>query len=70
MELGQAKKIFLITKKSENVTSATLETYNIVLRKFLEYLIERDIFEINSVDSLCIREFFVTLKDKGIKGVV
>jgi len=69
MELGQSKKIFLLTKKSENVTARTLETYDTVLKKFLDYLFSKNILDISEVDVICIREFFVMLQDNGLRGI-
>lgn len=69
MELGQAKRIFFITKKSENVTVRTLETYDEVLKRFLKYLIERNVFDVSEVDSSNVREFLILLQEKGLRGV-
>lgn len=69
MELGQAKKIFLITKKSENVTVRTLETYDEVMKGFLKYVIEQQIYDISEVDSNIIREFLIMLQERGLRGV-
>ncbi|MEG6584182.1 tyrosine-type recombinase/integrase [Dendrosporobacter sp. 1207_IL3150] len=69
MELGQVKKIFFITKKSENVTVRTLETYDEVLKRFIKYLINRNIYDVSEVDSSCVREFFILLQEQGLRGV-
>lgn len=69
MELGQAKKIFFITKKSENVTERTLETYGDVLKKFYDYLSERNVLDVAEVNSIDIREFFIVLQGKGLRGI-
>lgn len=69
MDLGQAKKIFFITKKSENVTERTLETYGDVLKKFFDYLFERSILDVSIVDANHIRSFFVVLQERGLKGI-
>lgn len=69
MELGQAKKIFLITKKSENVTARTLEIYKEVLNRFFESLIDENIFAVTEVNENHIRSFLVELQDKGLRGV-
>lgn len=69
MELGQVKKIFIITKKSENVTARTLETYDRGLKKFFDYLLARNIFDISEVNAGVIREYLIELKEKGLKGI-
>lgn len=69
MELGQAKKIFLITKKSENVTARTLEIYEEVLKRFFEYIIAENVYVVTEVNPNHIRAFLVELQDKGLRGV-
>jgi len=69
MELGQAKMIYLITKKSENVTVRTLETYEEILKRFYNYLLEKNIYDVSEVDAICIRQFFVLLQEQGLRGV-
>lgn len=69
MELGQAKKIYLVTKKSENVTSRTLESYDEILKRFYNYLLEKNIYDVSEVDANCIREFLVLLQERGLRGV-
>lgn len=68
MELGQAKKLFLLAKRSEHVTGRTLETYEDDLKRFYDYLFCRNIC-VSEVDSNCIREFLVSLQEKGLKGI-
>ncbi|NCB76781.1 MAG: hypothetical protein EOM42_06775 [Negativicutes bacterium] len=69
MEIGQAKRIFFTAKKAENVTGRTIETYDEVLKKFLVYIVERNIYDIAEVKSDLIREFLGTFKAKGLKGI-
>lgn len=69
MELGQAKKIFLITKKSENVTERTLEIYQDTLNRFFDYLFKMDIYDITEITADHIREFLILLQEQGLKGV-
>lgn len=69
MELGQAKKIFILTKRSENVTSRTLETYDKALKRFFDYLVGQNIFAVTEITASHIRGFMVELKDKGLKGI-
>lgn len=70
MELRQAKKIFYIAKKSENVTGRTLETYEEVLPKFFEYLVQEDnIFDVTEVDTSHIQGYLITLQEKGLRGI-
>ncbi|CUH95842.1 hypothetical protein P22_1927 [Propionispora sp. 2/2-37] len=69
MELGEGKKIFFITKKSENVTERTIGTYADVLDKFFEYLLKKDIYDVELVTSNVIREFLISLQEKGLKGI-
>lgn len=69
MELGQAKKIFLITKKSENVTVRTIEIYEEILERFFNYLDTKNIFEVSKITAGHIREFLVLLQDEGLRGV-
>ncbi len=69
MELGHAKRIFLTTKKSENVTPRTLETYDSGLKRFFDYLIERNILDVTEVNAGIVREFLVLLKGRGLRGI-
>lgn len=69
MELGHIKRIFLTTKKSENVTQRTLETYDSGLKRFFDYLIERNILDVTEVNAGIVREFLVMLKGKGLRGI-
>lgn len=69
MELGQAKIIFLITKKSENVTARTIEIYDEILTRFFDYLIKQNIYDVSEVNACNIREFLILLQEQGLKGV-
>lgn len=69
MELGYAKQIFLITKKSENVTERTVEIYQEDLDRFFNFLIKGNIFDIVEVSSRHIREFLILLQERGLNGV-
>lgn len=69
MDLGHAKRIFITAKKSESVTSSTLETYERGLKRFFDYLMEQDVLDLTTVDTGIIREFLIELKEKGLKGI-
>jgi len=69
MELGQAKKNFLVAKKSENVTGRTIEIYENILQRFFKYLMGQDVFDIAEVNAHYIRAFLVCLQEEGLKGV-
>ena len=69
MEIGYAKRIFIATKKSENVTPRTLETYDRGLKRFFDYLLENNIFDVSEVNSGVIREFLIMLREKGLRGI-
>ncbi|MDU2065238.1 MAG: tyrosine-type recombinase/integrase [Sporomusaceae bacterium] len=70
MELGQAKKIFVIAKKSQNLSPRTLETYEEVCRKFFEWLVDtQDIYIVEEITPETIRSYFVSLQEKGLRGV-
>lgn len=69
MDIGHAKRIFITAKKSESVTISTLETYERGLKRFFDYLIEQDVLDLNKVDSGIIREFLISLRAKGLKGI-
>lgn len=69
MELGQAKKIFLIAKKSEGVTGRTLEIYQDALDRFFGCLVEQNIYDVAEVNAGHIRHFLILLQEQGLKGV-
>lgn len=69
LDLEKAKEIFYVAKKSENVTDRTLETYEEVIPRFLKYLGEENILDIRDVRSIHIREYLVTLREKGLRGI-
>ena len=69
MELGQTKKIFLIAKKSENVTVRTIEIYEEILNRFFKHLMEQNIYDVTEISASNIRGFLVLLQEQGLKGV-
>lgn len=69
MEIGQAKKIFFISKKAQNVTERTKETYEEVLKKFVVYAVDNDTYDVSAVTSDMIRGFLGSLKTKGMRGI-
>ena len=69
MDLGEAKKIFMLTKKSENVSIRTMEIYHDILNRLYNDLFEKEIFKIEEVTANHIREFFIRLQLEGLKGV-
>lgn len=69
MELRHAERIFITAKRSESVTASTLATYERGLKKFFDYLREQDLFDITKADTGIIREYLITLKDGGLKGI-
>lgn len=69
MELRHAKKVFITTKRSEDVTARALETYGSGLKRFFDYLLEQNIFDVVEVNAALVREFLVMLKEKGLRGI-
>lgn len=69
MDLGHAKRIFITAKNSESVTTSTLETYERGLKRFFDYLLEQDILDLTKVDTGIIREYLISLKSGGLKGI-
>ena len=69
MDIGYAKRLFITAKKSESVTISTLETYERGLKGFFDYLIAQNILDLTVVDTGTIREFLISLKDKGLRGI-
>lgn len=68
MDISEAKKIFLVAKKGENVTGRTLGTYEETFKKFSIYLYEQNLYDISMVNTEHIREFIVGLKE-GRRGI-
>lgn len=69
MEFGQARKIFLIAKKSENVTGRTIEIYDEILTRFFKYCIADNIYDVTEITATNIRAFLIFLQEKGLRGV-
>lgn len=69
MDLGDAKRIFILTKKSENVSERTVAIYHEILNRFFNDLFEKQILKAEEVKANHIREFLLRLHDEGLKGV-
>ncbi|SDF30370.1 tyrosine-type recombinase/integrase [Sporolituus thermophilus] len=70
MTFGEAKKIFLIAKKAQNIAETTYSSYEQVLRFFGQWLYEeKQVIDIEHITSDFIREFFAMLKNQGKRGI-
>lgn len=69
MELRQAKKIFYIAKRAQNISPQTLSLYDIVLRKFFQFLVEeKNVYAIEEITPEIIREFMDLIQNEKKSG--
>lgn len=71
MDFKTAKQIFMRSKDSQNISSTTIRQYNMVLRKFLLFAMENNVFSIEDLDGLIIEKYFASFKQsaKPIRGI-
>ena len=46
MELKTAKQLFFDTKEAEGITARTYQTYSAILKPFLLFVVDKNIFDV------------------------
>lgn len=69
MELMTCKRIFLTAKKSEGLSSVTLEEYADDLDRFFKFLVGKQIFSVDEVGPSTAREYLIQLKSSGMRNI-
>lgn len=69
MDVGEARRIFILAKRAEGVSDATVHRYSYDLQRFLTFVVDKEIFDIRDIAPEVIREYFIYLKDNKMKNV-
>lgn len=69
MELSQAQKIFLMSKKSEGLTTRSMQSYTEATNRFYGFLMDNGVYTIEDITAFHVRSFLLALQEKGLKGV-
>jgi len=69
MEVLTARKIFMLAKKSENISKRTLELYDDTLKRFSVCLSSENVLMVEEITATNVREYLLKLQEAGLRGI-
>ena len=69
MELKTAKQLFFDTKEAEGITARTYQTYSAILKPFLLFVVDKNIFDVREILPEHISEYILRHKQRGVRNI-